>query len=357
MKILDRYLLTEMLWPFVGGLLTFMVLISGHMLFLAIETLVDHRVPLWGVLQYVAYQLPGATIMALPVATLLAASLALNRLARDHEITAIRTGGASPARLLLPAAGLGALAALISIWLSGTAAPASTRAAATLLRNVVLQQKALVFRPHQFFDTGRGISLYVEGVDHRRDTVQGLHAFLLRPDAPPVLLWAPEAIFGATTLEAPTTRTYALDPSGALSWGNSGLASIDLTRIGQMSAPARSGGLQDMSLAELRLAQQRTRAYDPEGGRRYALEIQSRLAMACACIVFAFVAGPVTWRFGRGQNLVGVLATILVVFVFYVLMLWTRMLGLRGFLPPVVAAWAQDVVFLAGGLIAIFRQR
>lgn len=356
MKILDRYLLAEMLWPFVGGVLTFMVLISGHMLFLAIETLVDHRVPLWGVLRYVGYQLPGATIMALPVATLLAASLALNRLARDHEITAIRSGGASPARLLLPAAGLGAIAAVLSIWLSGSLAPGANRAAAALLREVVLQQKALVFRPHQFLDTGRGISLYVEGTDQRANTVQGLHAFLLRADAPPVLLWAPQAQFGETTLYAPATRTYALDTSGGLTCGESGAASIDLTRLGSPTALG-ARRIQDMTLAELQQAGRQTQSAGPGSGRAYTLEIHSRLAMAFACIVFAFVAGPITWRFGRGQNLVGVLATILVVFVFYVLMLWTRMLGSRGLLPPVAAAWAQDVLFLGGGLIAIWRQR
>ena len=356
MKTLDRYLLAEMLWPFVGGLLTFATLITGHMLFLAIEILVDHHVPLWGVVRYVGYQLPGAAIMALPVATLLASALALNRLARDHELIAIRAGGASPVRLLTPAAALGLLAMVLSVWLSGAAAPNARQASEGLLRDVVLQQKALVFKPYQFLDTGRGLVLYVEGVDQRADTIRGLHAFLLRPEATPALMWAPQARFGATTLRAPAPRFYALDPGGNLTWVDADATDIDLTRVGTTAA-FRSNQMEDLTLAELQRRRREGEAAAPGSGRSYLVEMHSRLAMAFACVVFALVAGPVTWRFGRGQSLVGVLATILVVFVFYVTMLWTRMLATSGIIPPLLAAWGQDALFLGAALVAIWRQR
>ena len=356
MKILDRYLFAEMFWPFVGGLLTFAVLITGHMLFLAIEILVDRHVPLWGVVRYIGYQLPGATIMALPVATLLAASLALNRLARDHEIIAVRAGGASPVRLLAPAAVLGLLGMGLSVWLSGAAAPNARQASEALLRDVVLQQKTLVFKPHQFLDTGRGLVLYVEGVDEGRDTIYGVHGFLLRPDAPPALMWAPEARFGATTLQVPTPRFYALDPTGGLTWVDSDSTSIDLTHVGGASS-FRSNQMEDLTLAELQQRRRQAEAGGRGAGRSYVVEIHSRLAMAFSCVVFAFVAGPVTWRFGRGQSLVGVLATILVVFVFYVTMLWTRMLATSGVIPPLLATWGQDALFLGAALVAIWKQR
>ncbi len=355
-KTLDRYLFQEMLWPFVGGLLTFATLITGHMLFLAVEILVDHHVPLWGVVRYVGYQLPGATIMALPVATMLAASLALNRLARDHELIAVRAGGASPVRLLAPAAVLGAVAMGLSVWLSDAAAPNARQAAEGLLRDVVLQQKALVFKPHQFLDTGRGLVLYVEGVDERQDAISGLHAFLLRPEAAPVLMWAPTARFGTTTLEAPAPRFYSLDPGGNLTAVDAEATAVDLTRVGT-SSRFRSNQMEDLTLGDLRRRWQQTASVAPGSGRPYLVEMHSRLAMAFACVVFAFLAGPVTWRFGRGQSLVGVLATILVVFVFYVTMLWTRMLATSGIIPPLLATWGQDAVFLAAALVAIWKQR
>ncbi|MEI6503904.1 MAG: LptF/LptG family permease [Armatimonadota bacterium] len=356
MKILDRYLLAEMAWPFLGGILTFVVLISGHMLFLAIETMVDHHVPLSGVLRYVAYQIPGALIMALPVATLLAASLALNRLARDHEIIALRSGGMGTARLMAPALLIGLIAAGLSGWLSESLGPRSKQASETLLRDVVLQQRALVFKPYQFLDTGRGITLYAESTDTSRDTVGGLHVFCLRPGASPMLLWAPQAQFGATSLQVPNSRFYTLDINGGLTWGESDSIDIDLTQMGAPSG-MQSSGLGDLSLSELRTRWTQALVQGPEGARSFAMEYHTRLAMAFVCLVFALIAGPVTLRFGRGQSLVGVLATILVVFAFYVVMLWLRMLGNSGRLPVLVAAWGESLLLLAVAVVAIRRQR
>ncbi|MEN6303977.1 MAG: LptF/LptG family permease [Armatimonadia bacterium] len=353
MPRLDRYLFAEMLWPFVGGVLTFVVLITGHMLFLAIETMVDHHVPLSGVLRYVSYQVPGALIMALPVATLLAASLAFNRLARDHELIALRSGGMSTWRLVIPGLVLGLIAAGGSIWLSGSLAPRSKQAASDLMRDVVLQQRALVFKPHQFLDTGRGLNLYVEGADEAKDEVSGLHVFCLRPEGPPMLLWAPKAQFGATTLLVPQPRFYALDTNGALTYGDSDSIDIDLTQVGAGSSH-RSGGLEDQSLRAL---WQRAHVSGAGGDRSASLEFHSRLAMAFACLVFALLAGPVTLRFSRGQSLVGVLATIIVVFIFYVVMLWTRMLGESGVLPVMAAAWGETAALSIVALVAIARVR
>jgi lipopolysaccharide export LptBFGC system permease protein LptF len=156
----------------------------------------------------------------------------------------------------------------------------------------------------------------------------------------------------------PAPRFYTLETNGALTWGDSESIDIDLTQVGS-SASSYSEGLQDASLSELRQKWQFSAANDhsPILSRPYAMEYHSRLAMAFACVVFALLAGPVTLRFGRGQSLVGVLLTILVIFVFYVIMLWMRMLGNSGRLPVLVAAWGENAALIALALWAIWRQR
>lgn len=356
MRTVDRYLLSEMVWPFVGGLLTFMVLITGHMLFLAIEVIVDHHVPLSGVLRYIGYQLPGAAVMALPVASLLASALALNRLAADHEIVALRAGGVSPWRMMVPALLVGLVATAAGTWLTGDLAPRARRAADSLLRDLVLQQKALAFRPQRFVDTGRGLQFYAETVDNAHNTVGNLYAFLVQPQSAPLLYWTDRAQFGETTLEAAQSRAYLLTTAGNLTTLEGDGLTIDLT---QMPSGARVPvqELGGQTLAELWARAKPQAGTGLPGDRTAWLELHCRLALAAACLVFALLAGPVALRFGRGQSLVGVLATILVVFVYYVIMLWLRMLGNAGVLPLPVAAYGQDVVLLVLAALAIWRQR
>jgi lipopolysaccharide export system permease protein len=356
MKHLDRYILCEMVWPFVGGLVTFVVLITGHMLFLAIEAIVDHHVPFSGVLRYIAYQVPGAAVMALPVASLLASALALNRLAADHEIAPLRAGGVSLARMTFPALLLGLGAAAAALWLHADLAPRAKQAAEGLLRDIVLRQKTLAFKPQRFVDSGRGLHFYAETVDNARETVGNLYAFLVRENSPPLLYWADSARFTDTTLEASRSRAYLLSTGGNLTDLEAEGLTIDLTQV-QPSARYPSARMQAETLGELRRKLADSVAAGQEPDRQTVLELHCRLAMAGACLVFALLAGPVALRFGRGQSLVGVLITILVVFVYYVIMLWLRMLGNAGYLPPLVAAHGQNALLTLAATVAIWRQR
>lgn len=356
MKRLDRYILSEMVWPFIGGLVTFVVLITGHMLFLAIEVIVDHHVPLAGVLRYVGYQVPGAAVMAFPVASLLASALALNRLAADHELPAVRVAGVSMARLMAPAAAMGLVATMVALWLHADLAPRARQAADGLLRDIVLQQRSLAFKPQRFVDTGRGVHFYAETVDSRRDTLGSVYAFVVGEDAPPLLYWAAEAQFGATSLTAARPRAYLLSTAGRLSTLEAEKLEVNLADI-RPSARYPSRQMQADTFGELR----RRIAENTQGGapanRQAVLELHSRVAMASACLVFALLSGPVALRFGRGQSLLGVLITILVVFIYYVIMLWLRMVGNAGYLPPLVAAHGQNAVLATVALVAIWRQR
>ncbi|NPV46372.1 MAG: YjgP/YjgQ family permease [Armatimonadetes bacterium] len=356
MKRLDRYILSEMVWPFVGGLATFVVLITGHMLFLAIEVIVEHHVPLGGVLRYIAYQVPGAAVMSLPVASLLASALALNRLAADHELPAVRTAGVSMARLMAPATAMGLIATAATLWLHADLAPRAQQAADQLLRNIVLQQRSLSFQPQRFIDTGRGVHFYAETVDNRHDALGSVYAFVVRDDAPPLLYWAADARFGATSLTARHPRAYLLTSSGQLSTMEAGQLEVNLSQI-RPSARYPSRQMQAETFSELwrRIADSTPNGAPPN--RQALLELHCRVAMAGACLVFALLSGPVALRFGRGQSLVGVLVTILVVFIYYVIMVWLRMLGNAGYLPLAVAAHGQNAVLAAVALLGIWRQR
>ena len=50
----DRYLLSEMLKPFLVGLATFTVMITGHMLFTVVDQVVEHGVGAPSILSFMA---------------------------------------------------------------------------------------------------------------------------------------------------------------------------------------------------------------------------------------------------------------------------------------------------------------
>jgi lipopolysaccharide export LptBFGC system permease protein LptF len=69
--------------------------------------------------------------------------------------------------------------------------------------------------------------------------------------------------------------------------------------------------------------------------------------MSAAALVFALFAAPLTLAVGRGRTLSGVALSLVVVFAYYLVMLWARLLGERGLLPPSLAAWGENLLLLA----------
>ncbi|MCX7600281.1 MAG: LptF/LptG family permease [Armatimonadetes bacterium] len=354
MKLLDRYLLREMLPGFLGAALTFIVLLVGHMLYMVVEVVVERGVPLPSVMRFLALKVPGAAVMALPVSALLGSALAYNRLATDGEIAPLRVAGASLWRLLVPAAVLGLVAAVVVFVLNENIAPRCEEASRRLLVEAVSRRHTLAFMPQRFLELSATAFAYPEDVDDRTDRLLKVKLFLVQGTNPPVLIEAPEAVFASSELVARRPRSYAPGWNGELAWGTLSQLRVPLTAEA-LYLPGEASRLRAASLQDLYHVW-RQRAL-PGEARRAALEIHSRLAVSAAAIVFALFAAPLTLAVGRGRTLSGVALSLVVVFIYYLAMLWARLLGERGVLPPSLSAWGENLLLLALTLWLTWRSR
>jgi lipopolysaccharide export system permease protein len=358
MRIVDRYVLTEALGPFLVALGAFIVLITGHMLFQVVEVIVEHGVPLPSVLRFVALQVPHAAVMALPVSVLMGCSLAVNRLASDHEIVAVRSGGMSLARLMAPMWVLGLAASLFTLAISEEAVPRARAEAEQLIREMVLRRQSLAFEPGRFTDTGQGLQIYVGDRAAEEQQLRDVMIFMTQRGDYPMLFSASRAVFRGERLYPVSPKLYFFDGKSVTTLRSAGVE-IDLRQVAAGAAGGMPGtlGMAEMSIRDL-VGEYQTREQQAEGaGRSYAMEVHSRLAMAASCLVFAALAGPVTLRFARGQSLVGVVAAMIITFGYFLVMIWMRQLGEGGALPVAVAAWAQNAVLIAAAAFGLYRLR
>ena len=358
MRIVDRYVLFEALGPFAVALLAFVVLITGHMLFTVVEVIVEHGVPLPSVLRFIVLQLPNATVMALPVATLMGCSLAINRLASDHEVVAIRSGGMSLARMMVSLWLLGLIASGATLAISEGAVPWSREQATSLVRDMVLRHQSLAFEPQKFTDTGQRLQIYVGGRSPEVQELRDVLVFHTQPEDYPLVFVAPRAVFRGERLYPIGPTFYYFDGEGVTTLHSAGVE-VDLRQVAAGATTGIPGptGMAEMTLRQLEEERVRQEERREGAGRSYEMEIHARLAMAMSCFVFALLAGPVTLRFARGQSLVGVMAAMLITFAYFLVMIWTRTLGEGGALPVPVAAWVQNAVLIAVAVWGIHRLR
>jgi lipopolysaccharide export system permease protein len=136
MRILDRYLLREFLIYLALGLLGFIVIFIVVDLIEKMDVFLDHKAPGLLVLQYFVNLAPDVVVKMLPVSLLLATFLALGQLNKFGELTAMRAGGLSLIRILMPVFGVASLCVLGSLALGEYVVPAATRA-----RTVIFEER------------------------------------------------------------------------------------------------------------------------------------------------------------------------------------------------------------------------
>ena len=94
MKILDRYLLKELVTPFLIGLFVFTFLLVIDKIFDLVDLIINKGVPVHLVLLLLTYILPAFLVLTIPIGFLLAILVAFGRLSGDMEIVALKASGA-----------------------------------------------------------------------------------------------------------------------------------------------------------------------------------------------------------------------------------------------------------------------
>jgi lipopolysaccharide export system permease protein len=89
--------------------------------------------------------------------------------------------------------------------------------------------------------------------------------------------------------------------------------------------------------------------------RSYQVDYHFRFALPLACLIFGLVSAPVSFRFSRGGTFVGVLVSIVIGFLYWNVMILSKVLGANGVLPPVIAAWMQNIIFGAVAAYLVWR--
>src|SRR5262249_41925768 len=104
MRIIDRYVIRQVLWPLVIGLLIFTFILIIPYLIEIREELVAKGVPATIIVHAMATLLPMALGVTIPMSLLLGLLIGFGRLSADREFVAMQACGVSLMRLLRPVA-------------------------------------------------------------------------------------------------------------------------------------------------------------------------------------------------------------------------------------------------------------
>ena len=295
---------------------------------------------------------PEIISQAAPLAVLMATLLTLGTLSMNSELTAMRSCGVSLARITAPILVIALLVSLFILFVGELVLPRSY-AARTYTPEVLIEKKSpsTYFRQHNIWFREGEVILRASLFDPGKRELKGITLWELKPgttqpikrtDAVSGTLDEHGWVFSAASVrefqggEVLSTRKFANLRV------NLQLKPADLKVLGKYS--------DSMTIAELRRYCDKLKAggYDPT---RYLAQMHSRFSMPFACAIMAFLGIPFALRSGRSSGIAfGIGLSLGVGFLYVIVNSITISFGQVGLLPPMVAAWATNFIFLLAGI-------
>ncbi len=371
MRLLDRYLLRELLVPLIYCVAGFLVFWISFDLFSELNEFQRNKLTAKDVAEYYLVSAPEFLSIVLPIALLLALLYALTNHARHHEITAIRAAGVSLFRLSLPYLAVGfvlsaALFALNELWV-----PHSQERAEEIKRRHASQTSAtsIDWKKELFFmNTPEKRSWKAGAYNLRTSEMLALTIIWELPGGTKRIIDAERGRYAngvwtlfnvQETLNSPTLAFPKRTETNILSFPNFSetpeliRSEIKINTLSLKEAAKRA----QLSLREIVDYFRLHPEIPPSQAAMLRTQLHSRLAAPWTCLIVVLIAIPFGAASGRRNVFVGVAASISIAFVYFILFKAGLALGTGGLLPAWVAAWLPNVVFAVTGIIMTMRVR
>ena len=151
-KTIDKYVFRELLTPFMYSLMVLTMIFLVNFVIRAMDRILGKGLSIWVILEYIALNLAWILALAIPLSVLVAVLLAYGRLATDHEITAMRSGGISLPRIMAPALVFSILVGSFTLYFNTTILPDVNHRARLLGSDIYRKRPDMDIVPGYFID-------------------------------------------------------------------------------------------------------------------------------------------------------------------------------------------------------------
>ena len=367
MRLLDRYLLRELMVPLIYCLVGFQIFWAAFDLFSNLKSYQDSGLSWLQIGKINLLRTPEQLSIVMPIALLLSLLYALTNLARHNELVAIRAAGVSLGRISIPyfvvAALLGGALFVVTEFIAPNASAKSARLLTTGDTKSNQWLNNLDFR-----DDARGQIWHIKRYNSATGEMEK-----------PVIGWAtPEArmeLFAQRgawtnrmwefydvqlqTFKPPTNDLPVLLITNVLKGQLVGGSPKQLQAEIRIAALERTEAAKTLklSLAEIIEYRKLHPKMPPQKAAMLMTQFHGRIAQSWTCVVVVLMALPFGVGTGRRNVFVGVAGSVGICFFYFILLRWGLALGTAGQIPPPLAAWAPNLVFICTGLGLLLKAR
>jgi LPS export ABC transporter permease LptF/LPS export ABC transporter permease LptG len=359
MKILDRYIFKEILFPFLIALvaLTFVAFLAfSREIGWLLELIVRQSATTSEIWALSVAILPNVLTFTIPMAVLVGILTGFGRMSSDSEAIAFRASGISMVRILAPVLTLGILTFAVNVTTTVWIAPETAARLRDLKYEIIARQVSLEVKPRVFNETIRNHVLYVQNNAKEGLSWQGiLLADTTQPDQPQVTfartgtLTKDEAqhAFVLTLLNGSQHNVSAKSPKKLAK------STFENTTI---SLPMPDAPPKDKrTIAETTMQTLWNNMQAGTATHEERVEFHRRFALPFACLVFSLAGLPLGVSTTRGSKSMGLVLSLILMLVYYLAFIGGTRIADNAQFSPFLGAWLPNIAFAGVGILLLSR--
>jgi LPS export ABC transporter permease LptG len=339
----------EFMGPFFLGVFIVTVILIGNYFFQLADLIIVKNVPIKLVLELLVYRLPEVIVETFPIAVLFAAMSAIGRLNHENEITAIRMGGVSIYRLIIPLLIMGALISSVTFLMNEQLVPWTNHRSQNIIRETILKDAMPSPEEEVFFKGPNGRLFYVSNYDQESGDLGNIIIYQLDGENEfPEMITAQEGVINENIWILKSGIIHEYNEEGRVIF-ESKFTNMELElgdEMQEISGTQKSTS--EMSRAELG---RRIELFKRSGININSLlvDYHLKLAQPLTALLFVLISVPLSLS-GKESRTWNLVFTIIIIFFYYVVLSFSRSFGRNEVLSPILAAWLPNIIFLVLGV-------
>ena len=362
MKIVDKYIIKGFLGPFLWCLLLFIIMAVIIDIFSFIDDIVKYKIPFASIAAFYVYYCPTIIIQATPMAVLLSVIYVLSNLNKHNEVTAMRSGGISLWRILMPILIMGFIISILTFIINDKIIPTSSKISNMIRRDEleVAKRKATnakVIENVAIYGAGNRI-VFARNYDTEKKTLGDI--IIHEHDASQNLfskITASSGVWTADGWKFYNVIMYRIDNAGKIL----GEPLFYDERIMPLKEKPRDFANREwkadfVSYKELKRYISNFKGAGIRLTKSLLVDLHYKVSFPFISLIIILIGAPFALITTRGGVLVGIGMSIAIGLLYYATIALSLAFGKAGVLPPIVAAWLGNVLFAGFGIYLINRR-
>lgn len=357
-KILDKYILKQVIQLFIMGVFIFTTIIFASDTFITlIKQIAKFGIPFKVAFIIILLNLPAVIVMTIPMGVLLSTVMTLNRLSLSSEITVMRACGIGLNRIAKPIFIFAIVMALSSFFINETIVPVMNAKSKDLAlwalgqKNIPDGKKNFVFK--EIGDNGHLKRLFYVGSCDKK-TLHNVTVLDNSKDGTIQVLQAKEGKTSPKGWEFEKGAAYTIANEGEVL--NTTLFDTSLVQFGIDLSKEKNKNI-EKEMNFLGLLKYLTKSDISKKDRQvYQIELFDKIALPITTLVFVLLGVPLAITPPRVRYNRGFLFSILIIFAYYLVRALSLSFGEAGSLTPFIAAWLPNIILTVWGTWLYYKK-